>query len=287
MKIKRKTLDLIKKWLIGGGVTFLISICMYVYFGTSLFTVTTYQFFGVPATYLEPLTKHVNEALTGKYIWLFPRNKIATRSNTRIREAVFTVLPNTKSVSIRARGLHTIAITVEPFVPLFRIDDKEAITEDGFVYTSLSSLQEYPLLEVSSSTRLTSVEHGATFTKIDTVEKKDLLAYSSLLRKINSVLFIVTKITVDGYGDVVFYDESGTHTVRFSRFSDTEKVWSTLLSAIDTEPLRSKLLNHKNDLVYIDVRFGNKVFYKFTNDEKTVIIQSHATTTNATSSVSH
>lgn len=42
-----------------------------------------------------------------------------------------------------------------------------------------------------------------------------------------------------------------------------EYVWITFVSAIDAEPLKTKLKDNLEDLDYIDLRFSNKVFYKF------------------------
>ena len=42
-----------------------------------------------------------------------------------------------------------------------------------------------------------------------------------------------------------------------------EYIWTTFISVIDAEPLKSKLKNDFKDLDYIDLRFSNKIFYKF------------------------
>jgi hypothetical protein len=77
-----------------------------------------------------------------------------------------------------------------------------------------------------------------------------------------------------------------TSYVYFLRSANQKKVWSTLVSAIDTDPLKSKLSENRNGLQYLDVRYGNKVFYRFNdmsfqNGKGTVILGSHATTTEA------
>ncbi len=47
---------------------------------------------------------------------------------------------------------------------------------------------------------------------------------------------------------------------------DADYVWITFVSAIDGEPLKSSINKSFEDLNYIDLRFGNKVFYKFYNN---------------------
>ena len=122
---------------------------------------------------------------------------------------------------------------------------------------------------------------------VEGVTKEKLSTVFSLVNKINSVIFVVTKVDMDPFGDISLYDDRGMSRVVFAGNQDTDKVWSNLVSAVDTDPLKSKLAVNKDNLEYLDARFGNKVFYKFTNDTKTAIIQSHGTTTSATTTVSH
>ena len=45
--------------------------------------------------------------------------------------------------------------------------------------------------------------------------------------------------------------------------SDFQKVAENLQTALSTEPLQSNFKNKYSSLEYIDLRFGNKVVYKF------------------------
>jgi hypothetical protein len=84
---------------------------------------------------------------------------------------------------------------------------------------------------------------------------------------------------------VTLSNELASSTIKFSSKEDIKKVWSNLVSAIDTEPLKSKLANSKNKLEYLDTRFGNKVFFKFTNEGKTIIMPTYEATSTATTTV--
>ena len=104
------------------------------------------------------------------------------------------------------------------------------------------------------------------------------------------IIFPVHMILVDTNGDIFLKDTDDKYTLKVVLSADFNKTWSTLVSAIDTDPLKSKLLNNKNNLEYLDARFGNKVFYKFTNDKKTDIIAKskntfYEATTTATSTI--
>ena len=86
-------------------------------------------------------------------------------------------------------------------------------------------------------------------------------------------------ISIDESDDVHVKNQETGSEVIFTGRDDVDKVWSNIVSAIDTEPLKSKLATKKNTLQYLDARFGNKVFYKFTNGNEGDLIQSpHETT---------
>ena len=78
-------------------------------------------------------------------------------------------------------------------------------------------------------------------------------------------------------------NREGKSEVIFAKSDDVDKIWSNIVSAIDTEPLKSKLEKDKSFLQYLDARFGNKVFYKFTNSQAGDIIQSTSNSPHATS----
>jgi hypothetical protein len=104
-----------------------------------------------------------------------------------------------------------------------------------------------------------------------------------MVSRVSTVLFPVKTIVLDDADTVTLVDARDVSKFYFSQNQDTKKVWTTVISAIDTEPLKSKLDSSKNTLLYLDVRYGNKVFYKFNEGfskaSSTDIIGGHATTT--------
>jgi len=68
-------------------------------------------------------------------------------------------------------------------------------------------------------------------------------------------------------GDVKLYLSSFTSKmgpeIIFKADSNFEKIIENLQSVLSTEPLQSDFKNKYSSLLYIDLRFGNKVYYKF------------------------
>lgn len=279
MKIKRSTIVLWKKRLILFFVISFIFSLFYIYFRTYAFTLTAYELVGVPDMYKEAIESKLNIIASQKRYKILPSNRALNYNSKAIKSAVVDVLPNSEIVSLLPIGLHTLRVKVTPYIPLFKINEVRGVTKDGIIYSEFKDMSKLPSIFFASSTTYEIVKDGIHSTKVVGVDAAKLNNLSILINKIESVLFTVSKIDIDAYGDISLYDERGISKVVFSGVTDTNKVWSNILSAIDTEPLKSKLLNSKDKLEYLDTRFGNKVFYKFTNNSKTAIIQSYATTT--------
>ena len=56
-------------------------------------------------------------------------------------------------------------------------------------------------------------------------------------------------------------------------------VWITFVSAIAAEPLKSSLINDLSHLNYVDLRFKNKIFYKFDNKYNPTLNSTSSTST--------
>jgi hypothetical protein len=192
------------------------------------------------------------------------------------------------TVEIRPVGLHMVKIEVTLLKPLFRMSGTQALTEDGIIFTTKYDIHMYPRVVIASSTTKTFKNNGVMFTKIILPSGSDtkdfFVQLSALTSKMSSVIFPVDSILIEKTGDISCVDARGKSRIIFLRDSDYKKVWSTLLSAIDTDPLKTKLATNKERLEYLDVRYGNKVFYRFNdmsfqNSTVTGILDNHATTT--------
>ncbi len=266
------------------GCLVALAALFYICFRTSTFSITDYDLVGIPDGNKTEIKNGLEEIAHNTFYKVLPSNRIFSYRGLKIKSLITKILPNTESVSIIPVGLHTLRITVTEYNPLFKIDNKHAVTKDGIIYEELKDISSLPTIEIASSTTKTINNDGVVATVLNGDPKALLSKISDFIEKINSVIFIVTKVKVNEYGDITFFDERGVSEVIISNDSDSKKVWSNIVSAIDTDPLKSKLNSNKDDLVYLDTRFGNKVFYKFRNG---VIIQNHVATTTATTTISH
>lgn len=287
MKIKRKTLVRIVRGIIKVTIVSAVVTLLYVYFATQVFTITSYQINGVDDVSWASINAQLHVLDTKKMYKVFPLNKIFTYSSNMITNTIRDSVPEMATVDIRPVGLHTIKITITLLKPLFRASDTQALTEDGVMFTTKYDIHSYPRITIASSTTKTFKSGGVVFTRVVLPDEEDTRVFftelSALTTKMSTIIFPIENILVEKTGDISCVDKEGKSKIIFLKENDYKKVWSTLVSAIDTDPLKSKLADDKDNLEYLDVRYGNKVFYRFSdmafqNGSVTGILGNHATT---------
>lgn len=267
--MRKRTLVLAKRIAIRFLV--LVAVCsfLYAFFATALFRIHSYDITGAPEHYVDELKSHLRYLEDHKVAFILPGNRVISYNRSDMHTTILEVLPNTSDIRIYPSGLHTISIKLKQHIPIFSVSDTHAISAEGIVYKEISPVDSYPRLSVTTTTKITSAR---------------LKEISELSAKIDAVLFPVKHIQIDDHNDIRLFDMEMKKAIVFGMDISVEKAWSNILSAIDTEPLKSKLKSEMDNLEYLDTRFGNKVFYKFTKEVDTSIIpeQSDAQLTSTT-----
>jgi len=253
---------------------------VYAYIKTSVLTITSYDIVGLS----EEKQAEVNIALRAidqkPFLKFIPANKLFTYRKDESKQRIVELFPETKQVLFQAVLPNTLRVTIHTHAPLFRIDETKVLSEEGIIYQNMS--EELPSIAFASSTVIQKEVDGIqmSYLSIDATPVTSLRAALDgllfLVPKINAVLFPITSIVIETTGDVTFYSATNQQ-VKTSLQTDSRRVWSNIVSAIDTEPLKGLLEKKKDSFEYIDGRFGNKMFYKFTTTPIPTIIT--ATTT--------
>ncbi len=264
--MRKRTYVLLKRIVIRSTILICCIGALYVYFRTGTFTVHDYRITGTTEEQAEELKKQFGFLADQRIMKLLPGNRVLSYHDDEMRTLITETLSNTKDIIVYPSGLHTLTVKIQSYTPIFAVSDTHAISENGTVYKEIVPLDTFAQLSISTSTE---------------VSQSLLFAMKTLASNIDTVLFKVHYITIDEFNDIRFFDESKKTNVIVSSDADMVRVWSNIVSAVDTDPLKKKLLEKKELLEYLDTRFGNKVFYKFTNISVPAIIPPHemATTT--------
>lgn len=100
-----------------------------------------------------------------------------------------------------------------------------------------------------------------------------------LKETIETALFPIETITVDELFDTTFILKTDSQTqIIFSLKQDEKEVWSKIVSVLETSPLKENKETFAK-VQKLDVRFGNKVYYKMILSDGITLPKSTATTT--------
>lgn len=261
--MRRKTFNRVARTLRILAAVFLAALFLYLYFGTDAFLITSFSFDGAPKEQIATIEAALNETMKGKRLFIFPRDKILSFPQSEMKVSIRKILPNSDTVTIHPYSFHTLSVVIIPYTPIFRMADGKGVDKRGIIYREQNDISSLPLLTLATTTR------DGVF----------LSGLSVFAQKVGAVIFPVGEIKINALRDVYIYPIVGSSTIILSGEADLKKEWSTLVSALDTNPLKSMLKDGVRKLEYIDLRFGNKVFYKFTNTISLGIITPHASST--------
>lgn len=100
-------------------------------------------------------------------------------------------------------------------------------------------------------------------TSSTTLSRSDRLIIQNVYELLKGKELEMGHIHVDEWKDV--YVNTSLAQIIFSLKGDNQKIINTLITIIDNKLFQPSQKNQENMLEYIDIRFGNKVFYKYKN----------------------
>jgi len=229
----------------------------------------------------EALKGIVEEQMTGKYLWLFPKTNLLLYPKNNIKNTLqekfkrlnninLSILPPARVGGAQTGNNRILEVSLGERIAQYTwcgIEYREAspenqkcyfIDENGYIF------DEAPYFSGEVYFKFYGVQSESYFYKKNF---KQLIAFKNILLNIGLkpvVLYITNN------GDVeVFLSKglSSTSTtppkIIFKLEADLQNVAENLEAALSTEPLKSKFKNKYSSLLYIDLRFGNKVYDKF------------------------
>ncbi len=216
----------------------------------------------------EAIVTSIEKQIAGNYLWVFPKRNILFYSkNTlakelhsefnRLKDINFVIKNgNNLEVSVTERtGLYTWCGNTLPEVGI--IPTCYFMDELGYIFDEapyFSGEVYFKFYGVASA--------GSSFSKENFTQLVDFKNTLTTLGLKPASLY------VSDDGDIkIFLSSSGKTSlgayVVFKKDDDFKKLTENLEAAIRTEPILSNLKNKSSSLEYIDLRFGNKVYYKF------------------------
>jgi len=229
-------------------------------------------------------TKEIEDAIHSKidgyYLWFFPKTNFLLYPKKQIKNELTVKFKRLKDVSINIKDTKTLEISLSEYngkytwcgdsIPsdenteedtCYFMDENGYIFDDALYFSGNVYLKFFGKIKNNIENPIGSYFLPDNFIKlvsfIDNVKQMGL--------KLSSIL-------VKDDGDIEIYLEPNGSVnipkILLKSDADFEKIAENLQAVLTTEPLQSDFKNKYSSLLYIDLRFGNKVYYKFAEEIK-------------------
>lgn len=225
----------------------------------------------------------VRQGLAGSYLYAIPKNSIFFYPKKKIENTLVSRFKRLGKAEISVNNFNSINVRLEEHVPRYVWCDGLSpetapcyfMDGNGFVFdkapvfsgnvyirfygTLLGPNQAEGLVDRTGNPVLGDEASviGKKFLAQDAFKELD-----TFINAISDKVFLLSQLIKNEDQDYELYLKDGGKII-FSLKDGAEKSFSNLFSALETEPLKANLRNKPKSLEYIDLRFGNKVFFKF------------------------
>jgi len=267
---KRRRRNVINKILLILGAIGIICIFLAYISKIERLNITDISVTGNKIVDTEEIIVKVKENLEGKYIWLIPKTNFLVIPKNKIKEDLEAQFKRLKDIRVDYSNQRVLEITVSeregkymwcgevlPETEL-RVEDSPCYFADEMGYV----FDEAPYFRGDAYFRFYGQLTDSQFAPV---------IWNSLISFRESLIAMKVKPTsmyMKEDGDVEVYLSSSkmpplAPKIIFKSTSDYQKLTENLEAAMGTEPLHSDFRVKYSSLSYIDLRFGNKVYFKF------------------------
>jgi len=213
----------------------------------------------------------IKDDIAGSYFWLFPRNNFLIYPKGKIRTELSTKYKRLKNISFNVKNPKTLEVTVSEYdgkylwcgttLPDLASSANQKcyfLDNDGYVF------DEAPYFSGEVYFKFYGKPSGSVPGSY--FLKNNWGNFTAFKQSLEEMHLKPSAFWLDenGEGNIGLSSELYLGPKIIFKMGDNyEKVAENLQSAITTEPLRTELKTKFSSLLYIDLSFGNKVYYKF------------------------
>ncbi len=224
--------------------------------------VDTFNVIGTSVIGEQDVEDSVREQLVGSWLWIFPRTSVLLVNDKLIERKLKEQFSRIETISVKRTNLHSIEITIKEFdaVYLWCTTDEDCYFMDnqGVVYSGAPTF---------SGTAYPKVFTGSPIEELpfQGISEADLVRVADLQKKLSEINIVPVAFRNISARElqIDFLHNKNIAKLQIDRTTSTDTSLEYLFSGIRTEPLASLFRNESKVLLYIDVRFPNKVVYKF------------------------
>jgi cell division septal protein FtsQ len=222
----------------------------------------------------ESIETAVRQEISGSYLWLFPKSNILLYPKNKIKLRLGNQFKRLTDINVSMEGSQTLAISVGERTPEYTwcgntlvLDGGKEICyfldKDGYIFDVAPYFSGEVYFKFYESKNLDNGSASGSYIAPGYFDKLILFKNTLVEMGLKPVV-----LNIEDSGNIKIY-LSKVRTlgmgpeIIIKKDSDFQKIAENLKAALDTEPLLSKFKKEYSSLEYIDLRFGNKVYYRF------------------------
>jgi hypothetical protein len=223
----------------------------------------------------EILKDLAQERMSGSYLWIFPRTNLFLYPKNDIKESLTEKYKRIKEITLAVKDKKILEVSIVERIPKYLWCGTTPppttstpttcyfLDEDGYIFDLAPYFSGEVYFKFYGDTILNdgdptgSYFFGANFTKfiafrdaLISMGTKPVAAFINEKGDINISLSSLGKAGV-------------SPEILLKTNADFNHMAENLQTAISTEPLQTDFRKRYSSLLYIDLRYGNKVYYKF------------------------
>lgn len=197
--------------------------------------------------------------LGGTYAWILPRTSVFLISPESIAEAVKEAFPRLSSVVVDRDGVDSlrVAVTEYPGVYLWCDEECSFMDETGTVFADAPYFSGSAYLKIYIGTR-----EQFPFSPIS---PQQIQLIATLKERLEAIEIVPLSMRFESEHKLTvgFIHQRNHAVIYMDPSEDVETTLETLYSALRTETVARLYRDPSKRLEYLDVRFANKLIYKF------------------------
>jgi hypothetical protein len=211
---------------------------------------------------VQDISSFVTGSLVGTRAWVFPKTSVFLISERSLEHLLKEKFSRIETVSVKRNTFHSLAVTIKEYDAVYlwcttAQDDCYFMDNQGVVYSKAPVFSGTAYPKIITGAPLSSLPFqgmsSADIARIALLEKG--------LSDINIVPTVFKNISLHEM-EIDFLHNKSIALLRIDPSVDTTTTLEYIFSGIRAQPLADLFHSPEKVLLYLDVRFSNKVVYK-------------------------
>lgn len=223
------------------------------------FQITEVYIEGTEVVDSEEVSNFVKNSLEGSYLYFLPRTSILLSNVRKVKREVVSAFPRFEDIEVKRHTLSSLSVEIKEYQAKYIWCDNECsfMNKNGVVFASapyfsgdaylkiyIGEIDRYPFIPITKS-------------EIEMIE--------NIVDKLNAINISLTEFHFesDRKLDILFVHNNHASHIYIDPTKDIETTLEALYTGLRTMPLSGMFKDESKRLEYLDLRFSDKVVYKF------------------------